>query len=50
MAEGKAAGRARRGLDMIVAAVAWANDCMVVTVNQKGFAGIRFINPMLVEE
>lgn len=46
MAEGKAAGRPRSGLDMIVAAVAGANDCMVVTDNEKDFAGIQFVNPM----
>ena len=38
MADGKAAGRPRSGLDMIVAAVAGANDCMVVTDNEKDFA------------
>lgn len=46
MAEGKAAGRPRSGLDMIVAAIADANDCMVVTDNEKDFAGIQFVNPM----
>lgn len=46
MAEGKTAGRPRNGLDMIVAAVAGANDCMVVTDNEKDFAGIQFVNPM----
>lgn len=46
MADGKSAGRPRNGLDMIVAAVAGANDCVVVTDNEKDFAGITFINPM----
>jgi toxin FitB len=46
MADGKAAGRPRSGLDMIVAAVAGVNDCVVVTDNEKDFAGIKFINPM----
>jgi len=46
MAEGKAAGRPRSGLDMIVAAIAGANDCMVVTDNEKDFAGIPFLNPI----
>ena len=46
MADGKVAGRPRSGLDMIVAAVAGANDCVVVTDNEKDFAGITFINPM----
>ncbi|CAN7738315.1 MULTISPECIES: PIN domain-containing protein [Ensifer] len=46
MAEGKAAGRPRSALDMIIAAVAGANDCVVVTDNGKDFAGIQFVNPM----
>lgn len=50
MADGKVAGRPRSGLDMIVAAVAGANDCVVVTDNEKDFAGIKFINPMRAAE
>jgi predicted nucleic acid-binding protein len=46
MAEGKAAGRPRSALDMIIAAVAVAMDCVVVTDNEKDFAGIPFVNPM----
>lgn len=46
MAEGRAAGRPRSALDMIVAAVAGANDCVVVTDNEKDFAGIPIVNPM----
>ena len=46
MAEGKHAGRPRSGLDMIIAAVASANDCIVVTDNEKDFAGVQIINPM----
>lgn len=46
MADGKAIGRPRSGLDMIIAAVAGANDCVVVTDNEKDFAGIEFINPL----
>jgi predicted nucleic acid-binding protein len=46
MAEGKAAGRPRSGLDMIIAAVATANQCVVVTDNEKDFAGIQIVNPM----
>lgn len=45
MADGKAAGRPRSALDMIIASIAGANDCVVVTDNEKDFAGIRFINP-----
>jgi predicted nucleic acid-binding protein len=40
MAEGKASGRPRSGLDMIIAAVAGANECVVVTANEKDFAGL----------
>ncbi|WP_316189818.1 MULTISPECIES: type II toxin-antitoxin system VapC family toxin [unclassified Bradyrhizobium] len=46
MAEGKAAGRPRSALDMIIAAVAGSNNCVVVTDNEKDFAGIRIVNPM----
>ncbi len=46
MAEGRAAGRPRSALDMIIAAVAGANDCVVVTDNGKDFADIQFINPL----
>lgn len=46
MAEGTAAGRPRSGLDMIIAAVADANECVVVTDNEKDFAGIQIVNPM----
>jgi predicted nucleic acid-binding protein len=46
MAEGTAAGRPRSGLDMIVAAIAEANGCIVVTGNEKDFAGLRIVNPM----
>jgi toxin FitB len=46
MAEGARAGRPRSALDMIVAAVAEANGCILVTDNEKHFAGLSFINPM----
>lgn len=46
MAEGTGAGRPRSGLDMILAAVAEANDCILVTDNEKHFARLKFINPM----
>ena len=35
------------GLDMIIAAVAEANGCVVVTANENDFRGIPFINPQL---
>lgn len=46
MADGKIAGRPRSALDMIVAAVANANNCVVVTDNEKDFAGLQFVNPL----
>lgn len=46
MAAGAGAERQRSALDMILAAVAESNDCIVVTDNEKDFTGLRFINPM----
>lgn len=46
MAEGKAKGRPRSALDTIIAAVAEANECVVVTSNEKDFAGIEVVNPL----
>ena len=46
MAEGKAAGTPRSALDMIIAASAAANDCVLVTDNESDFAGIKLINPL----
>jgi hypothetical protein len=31
---------------MILAAIAEANGCILVTDNEKHFAGLKFINPM----
>ena len=45
MAEGKTAGKPRNGLDMIIAAVAGANECVVVTNNEKDFVGLKVVNP-----
>ena len=46
MAAGTAAGRPRSALDVINAAVAEANECLVVTDNEKDFAGLKIINPL----
>ncbi|MGE0750729.1 MAG: type II toxin-antitoxin system VapC family toxin [Variibacter sp.] len=46
MADGTKAGRPRSALDMIIAAVAEANDCVVVTDNEKDFAGLAIFNPL----
>jgi toxin FitB len=46
MADGRAKGRPRNPLDMIVAAVAEANNCLVVTENERHFAGLKMVNPL----
>ena len=46
MAEGKADGRPRRALDMILVAVAEVNDCVVVTDNERDFRGLQIVNPL----
>ena len=46
MAEGTARGRPRSAIDMMIAATAEANDCVVVTDNEKDFAGLTTVNPM----
>jgi toxin FitB len=46
MVEGRASGILRGDLDMIIAAVAEANGCMVVTGNEKHFPGIDVFNPI----
>lgn len=50
MAEGTAAGRPRSVLDTIIAAVAEANGCVVVTDNEKDFPGVEVINPLKAAE
>jgi toxin FitB len=45
MSEGRTRGRPRNALDMIIAAIAEANDCVVVTDNEKDFAGLEAVNP-----
>jgi toxin FitB len=46
MAEGTAKGRPRSPLDMIIAAVAEANDCVIVTENERDFTGLKVVNPL----
>ena len=46
MADGKAKGKPRSALDTIIASVAEANECVVVTDNEKDFAGIQVVNPL----
>lgn len=46
IADGKARGRPRSALDTIIAAIAEANECVVVTDNEKDFDGVDYINPL----
>jgi toxin FitB len=46
MADGKARGQPRNALDTLLGAIAVANNCVVVTDNEKDFAGINTINPL----
>jgi hypothetical protein len=46
MADAKISGRPRSALDTIIAAIAEANDCTVVTDNEGDFEGVNSINPL----
>lgn len=46
MADGKTKGHPRSGLDTIIAAIAEANECVVVTDNERDFEGIDIVNPL----
>jgi hypothetical protein len=46
MAEGRAKGRSRSALDTIIAAIAEANACVVVTDNEKDFEDMEIVNPL----
>ena len=47
MAGGREAGRPRSPLDMIIAAIAVASDCVVVTANERHFEGaVEWLNPL----
>lgn len=46
MADGKAKGRPRSALDAIIASIAEANECVVVTDNEKDFEGVKIVNPL----
>ena len=46
MAGGTSKGRPRSALDMIIAAIAEANGCVVVTDNERHFSGLKFVNPL----
>lgn len=46
MSDSSNAGRSRSALDTIIAATAVANDCVIVTGNEKDFAGLDILNPL----
>ena len=46
MSQATHAGRPRSALDMVVAAIGEANDCVVVTDNEKHFPGVNLLNPL----
>jgi predicted nucleic acid-binding protein len=46
MAEGTTRGHPQGALDMMIAAIAEANDCLLVTDNEKHFAGLKVFNPL----
>ncbi len=48
MADSTANGRPKSALDMIIAAIAEANDCIIVTDNERDFYGLDFVNPVRV--
>jgi toxin FitB len=49
IADGRAIGRPRSPIDMIIAATAAANGCVVVTVNERHFRDVvEFLNPMQI--
>ena len=47
MAEGTKAGQPRSAMDMMIAAIAEANECIVVTYNEKNFhPAVEVMNPL----
>ena len=48
MSDGTSKGKPRSALDTIIAATAVANDCVIVTDNEKDFAGLNVLNPLRV--
>jgi predicted nucleic acid-binding protein len=43
---GSRKGPSQKPRDMIIAAIAEANECIVVTDNEKDFAGLKIVNPL----
>lgn len=50
MAEATAKGRPRSALDAIIAAIAEANGCVVITDNERDFADVEIVNPLRGDE
>ncbi len=50
MSEGRTVGKPRSDLDMIIAAIAETNKCVIVTDNQRHFPGIDVLNPLQVTQ
>ena len=46
MTDGTSAGRPPSPLDMIIASIAVANECIVETDNERDYEQVEFINPM----
>lgn len=46
MSKGSASGKPRSGFEWIVASIAEAHECVVVTDSEKDFAGVEFLNPL----
>jgi predicted nucleic acid-binding protein len=46
MSAGRAVGNPTSDLDMIVGAIAASNECVIVTDNEKHFAGLEVLNPL----
>jgi len=49
MAEGRAVGRQRDPMDMLIASAAIANECTIATGNEADFWGLDIINPLRAE-
>ena len=48
MAGGNTAGHPRSALDMLIAAIAQSNNCVLVTDNERHFPDIDLLNPLRV--
>ena len=46
MTEGTESGQPRSPLDMMISSIAEANGCIVVSDNEKHFAGLKILNPL----